>query len=106
LSGIAPQGFYSVVNVQPIDEKAAWIGDAAGAFVFTLAIANSEQHFKELVVAEFHNDGFAVIDWDKIGPSILQPLNLKLRMLHCCESICVLRIRFSTLASTAIRARA
>ena len=57
-----------MVNVQPVSEKAEWIGDVGGAFVFTLALAHTEQHFKELVASEFHDDGFAVIEWAEISP--------------------------------------
>ena len=56
------------MNVQPVSREAEWIGDVAGAFVFTLALAHSEQQFKELVAAEFHSDGFAVLEWGKIIP--------------------------------------
>jgi hypothetical protein len=56
----------SVVNVQPIPGEAHVLGDVAGAFVVTLAIAANDTDFKERVTREFENDGFVVIDWGEI----------------------------------------
>ena len=76
------------MNVQPIDQTAARIiGDAAGAFVFTLAIAGTEQHFKERVAAEFHEDGFAVFEWDEIIPFDLSTTEFEAETRDCFASI-------------------
>jgi hypothetical protein len=88
------------VNVQPISEKAEWIGNAAGAFVFTLALAHSEEHFKELVAAEFHDDGFAVIEWGEIAPFDLsmnwETQNAQLLREHLCPEYPVQYARFDS----------
>jgi hypothetical protein len=101
LSDDGAQGFYSIVNVQPVNENAAWIGDVAGAFVFTMGIAASEEHFKELVAAEFHNDGFAVIEWEKITPfdlatTVFEAENARLLREHLCMENPVQYARFDS----------
>ena len=67
-AALRARGWHSILEVQPERELRDWPRDAAGAFVHVLALAFSEDHFKELAYGRLHQDGFTVVGCDLVRP--------------------------------------